>query len=193
MTKLSGWLCHCLLQLIDKLQQAGKIDNLPQVCGVFGCVKSNLLLADLLQLVETTCNKLVDNTFCISTCNRFVVNKLSHTMQTHADISLLITSLLQDVNRLVAKCAFLFCFVVHCKHVLAFLIYQPLYFAVCLPTFKHSLFLSIRFFSSCSSRSDLAMRSVSQRVVYIFSVSSCLFLSSSFSKICSFLSWQTWS
>ena len=27
-----------LLQLFDKLQQAGKIDNLQQVCGVFGCV-----------------------------------------------------------------------------------------------------------------------------------------------------------
>ena len=27
-----------LLQLVDKLQEAGKIDNLPQVCGVFGCV-----------------------------------------------------------------------------------------------------------------------------------------------------------
>ena len=109
-------------------------------------------------------------------------------MQTHADISLLITSLLTS-----CKMRVFFLFVVHCKHVLAFLIYQPLYFAVCLPTFKHSLFLSIRFFSSCSSRSDLAMRSVSQRLVYIFSVSSCLFLSSSFSKICSFLSWQTWS
>ena len=27
-----------LLQLVDKLQQAGKIYNLQQVCGVFGCV-----------------------------------------------------------------------------------------------------------------------------------------------------------
>ena len=27
-----------LLQLVDKLQQAGKIDNLQQVCDVFGCV-----------------------------------------------------------------------------------------------------------------------------------------------------------
>ena len=27
-----------LLQLVDKLQQAGKIDNLQQACGIFGCV-----------------------------------------------------------------------------------------------------------------------------------------------------------
>ena len=27
-----------LLQLVDKLQQAGKTDNLQQVCDVFGCV-----------------------------------------------------------------------------------------------------------------------------------------------------------
>ena len=27
-----------MLQLVDKLQQVGKIDNLQQVCGVFGCV-----------------------------------------------------------------------------------------------------------------------------------------------------------
>ena len=27
-----------LLQLVDKVQQAGKIDNLQQVCGGFGCV-----------------------------------------------------------------------------------------------------------------------------------------------------------
>ena len=25
-------------EIVDKLQQAGKIDNLQQVCGVFGCV-----------------------------------------------------------------------------------------------------------------------------------------------------------
>ena len=27
-----------VLELVDKLQQGGKIDNLQQVCGVFGCV-----------------------------------------------------------------------------------------------------------------------------------------------------------
>ena len=29
------------IDMIDKLQQAGKIDNLQQVCSVFGCVKIN--------------------------------------------------------------------------------------------------------------------------------------------------------
>ena len=28
-----------LLQLVDKLQEAGKVDNLQQVCGVFGCME----------------------------------------------------------------------------------------------------------------------------------------------------------
>ena len=31
-----------LLQLVDKLQQAGKIDNLQQVCGISGCVGSHV-------------------------------------------------------------------------------------------------------------------------------------------------------
>ena len=30
-----------LLQLVSKLPQAGKIDNLQQACGVFGCVYIN--------------------------------------------------------------------------------------------------------------------------------------------------------
>jgi hypothetical protein len=33
-----------LLQLVDKLQQAGKFDNLQQVCGVFGCVGFNAII-----------------------------------------------------------------------------------------------------------------------------------------------------
>ena len=28
-------------RVVDKLQQAGKIDNLQQVCGIFGCVLVN--------------------------------------------------------------------------------------------------------------------------------------------------------
>ena len=35
-----------LLQLVDKLQQAGKFDNLQQVCGVFGCVDGVRNIAD---------------------------------------------------------------------------------------------------------------------------------------------------
>ena len=40
-------------------------------------------------------------TSLLTTCNRPVVNKLSQAMRTHPGISLLKTSLLQDVNRLV--------------------------------------------------------------------------------------------
>jgi hypothetical protein len=45
-----------LLQLVDNLQQAGKIRNLQQVCGVSGCVHSqkrascSKSAADLMQL-----------------------------------------------------------------------------------------------------------------------------------------------
>ena len=42
----------------------------------------------------------------LTTYNTLVVNKLSQTMRTHPDIGLLITSLLHDVNRLFATCAF---------------------------------------------------------------------------------------
>ena len=46
-----------LLQLVGKLQQAGKIDNLQQVCGVFDCVHSlaccNKLLQDVNRLAAT--------------------------------------------------------------------------------------------------------------------------------------------
>ena len=53
--------------------------------------------ADLLQLVETTCSKLVANKLTQSTCNRFVVNnKLSQAMWTHPDIGLL--------KQVVARC-----------------------------------------------------------------------------------------
>ena len=40
-------------------------------------------------------------TSLLTTCNRLDVNKLSQAMRTHPDIGLLITSLLQDVNKLV--------------------------------------------------------------------------------------------
>ena len=45
-------------------------------------------------------------TSLLTTCNRLVVNKLSQAIRTHPGIGLLITSLLQDVNRLVVTCAF---------------------------------------------------------------------------------------
>ena len=52
-------------------------------------------------------------TSLLTTCNRLVVNKLSQAMQTHSDIGLLITSLLQYVNGLIATCAFLAMYILH--------------------------------------------------------------------------------
>ena len=46
-------------------------------------------------------------TSLLTTCNRLIANKLSQAMRTHPDISLLLTSLFQDVNKLVGTCAFL--------------------------------------------------------------------------------------
>ena len=60
---------------------------LQQACYNHDCC--NLSFADLLQLVETTCNKPVDNKFWQSTCNRLVINKLSQAVRTHPDIGLL--------------------------------------------------------------------------------------------------------
>ena len=70
----------------------------------------HLSFVDLLQLAETTCSKPVDNKFfdsqfatnLLATCNRLVANSLSQAMRAHPDIELLF----QDVNRLVAICAF---------------------------------------------------------------------------------------
>ena len=42
----------------------------------------------------------------LTTCNKLVVNKLSRAMRMHPDIGLLMTSLLQDVNKLVETCVF---------------------------------------------------------------------------------------
>ena len=46
-------------------------------------------------------------TSLMTTWDRLVVNKLSQGMQTHPDIGLLITNLLQDGNRLIATWAFM--------------------------------------------------------------------------------------
>jgi hypothetical protein len=49
-----------LLQLVDNLQQAGKIRNLQQVCGVSGCVDSSILCSNfavkILQLGARVCH-----------------------------------------------------------------------------------------------------------------------------------------
>ena len=82
------------------------------------CVKIRLVaichFAYLLQLVESTCSKAVNNKFwqshatsMLTTWNKLVVNKLSQAIRTHSDISLFIISLLKDVNKRVATCAFL--------------------------------------------------------------------------------------
>ena len=70
-----------LLQLVNKLQQAGKIDNLQQACGVFGCLhtytRKNAQVATDLQ---TSCNKSVHKllTRCIRTaCSKFVRTNLA--------------------------------------------------------------------------------------------------------------------
>ena len=53
-----------LLQLVNMLQQIGQ----------FHQVTTSLLFADLLQLVESTCSKPVDNKFYQSTSNKSVGN-----------------------------------------------------------------------------------------------------------------------
>ena len=55
-----------LLQLVDTLQQTGKIDNLQQIRGVFGCVdlklSSNLLFdnVDWLENMAVSTNRFFD-------------------------------------------------------------------------------------------------------------------------------------
>ena len=65
------------------------------------CNSLKQLLASL--LITRFDNQLATN--LLTTCNRLVVNKLSQAMRTRPYIGLLIRSLLQDVNRLVATCA----------------------------------------------------------------------------------------
>ena len=71
----------------------------------------NLSFADLLkQRASSLAITGFDNqlaTSLLTSGNILVVNKLSQAMQTHRDIGLLIIIPLQDVNRLVATCAFL--------------------------------------------------------------------------------------
>ena len=62
--------------------------RLAKTCHLQNCYKLLKQLAASLWITS----------FDKSTCNRLVVNKLSQAMQTHPDIGLLITNLLQDVN-----------------------------------------------------------------------------------------------
>ena len=43
-----------LLQLVDKLQQANKIDTLQQVCGVYGCVVPYEVINNLILIILET-------------------------------------------------------------------------------------------------------------------------------------------
>ena len=64
----------------------------------------------LKQLVASLWITSFDNqleTSLLATCNRLIVNKLSQAIGMHPDISLFVTSLLQDVNRFVSTCMFL--------------------------------------------------------------------------------------
>ena len=73
----------------------------------------------LKQLAASMWIKSFDNqlvTSLLTTCNRPVVNKLSQGIGTHPDISLLKTSLLQDVNRLVTT-AYMLAYVCNCRTV----------------------------------------------------------------------------
>ena len=83
------------------------------------CCKLSISLASCnLSFAETTCSQSVNNKFWQSTCNKSVDNLqqtcrqwpcMSQAMWTHPGISLLITSLLQDVNKLVVTCSFWLC------------------------------------------------------------------------------------
>ena len=59
--------------------------------------------------LQTSCNllKQIATTTLLTTCNRLAINKLSQAMRALPDIPLLITSPLENVNKLVATCAFL--------------------------------------------------------------------------------------
>ena len=68
---------------------------------VWGCMR-----ADLLQVVETTCIKLVINSLdnqlvssLLTTCSRLVIIKPEQTMQTHSDIDLMTGLLVVRVNK----------------------------------------------------------------------------------------------
>ena len=90
-----------LLQLVNKLQPTCPFYQvttslLNQACRNFW-----------LQLLKTTCSNPVDNNGHSKAGLNRVVNKLTQAMRTHPDIGLLITNLLQDVNRLAITWAFL--------------------------------------------------------------------------------------
>ena len=73
------------------------------------------LLKQLAASLWITCfdNQLLPS--LLTTCNKLVVNQLSQAIRTHPDNCLLMTSLLQDVNKLVETCVFR-CVIVSTKY-----------------------------------------------------------------------------
>ena len=107
-----------------KPQTCCKLSILPACCNLstrcnklVNLIKLPLSFADMLRLVETTCNKPVDNKFWQWTCNTsVVVNKLSQA--SNAFWYRLVDSLLQDVNRFVSICAFSLCMQAYSYYIL---------------------------------------------------------------------------
>ena len=102
---------RCELSILPTCRQVPT--NLSILSSFNMSVKTRLLATFHLQIYDNLLKQLAaslwitsfDNqlaTSLLTTCNRLAVNKLSQAMRTHPDIGLLITSLLQDVNRLVA-------------------------------------------------------------------------------------------
>ena len=86
--------------------------KLQQVCQ--NQTYCNLISAALLQVVETTCIKLVDKSLdnelaasLLTTCSRLVIIHPEQAMRTHPDIGLMMTVSKQACSRLAATCAFL--------------------------------------------------------------------------------------
>ena len=99
-----------LLQLDDNLQQAGKVHNLQQVCGVSGCVMpSNIVLTTfnifvlsvLFSLVPTTSNSIV----YLSSPNNIVTTILSRHDKTTMPNSIVLTTFNIVLSVLLSPCS----------------------------------------------------------------------------------------
>ena len=86
-----------LLQLVDKLQQVDKSDNLQQVCGVFGCVTGSGTHVKISQLAASlqTSRQQVVFARLVTSCQQ-VWNKLLKTCNNLVDIIRLVTRLFQQ-------------------------------------------------------------------------------------------------
>ena len=87
-----------LLQLVDNLQQVGKIHNLQQVCGVSGCVRLCMIEPCLHSQKRASCSKSAADLLQLA-----IIKPISGCVRI-ACSGLMTTSLLQVVNRLAASC-----------------------------------------------------------------------------------------